>query len=156
MTNSVSHKSAVLVHFTLKLEDGSVAESTKSNGKPALFRLGDSSLSPGLEAALMGLSKGDKKKFSLGPEAAFGIANPDMIQYFSRRAFIDAGEPVIGAIMLFSGMDGSEMPGVVRAINGDSITVDFNHPLAGQTIEFDVEILEIDPALEALHADSVG
>ncbi|EFI6268401.1 FKBP-type peptidyl-prolyl cis-trans isomerase, partial [Escherichia coli] len=61
----------------------------------------------------------------------------------------DAGEPEIGAIMLFTAMDGSEMPGVIREINGDSITVDFNHPLAGQTVHFDIEVLEIDPALEA-------
>ena len=51
--------------------------------------------------------------------------------------------------MLFTAMDGSEMPGVIREINGDSITVDFNHPLAGQTVHFDIEVLEIDPALEA-------
>lgn len=60
---------------------------------------------------------------------------------------MDAGEPEIGAIMLFTAMDGSEMPGVIREINGDSITVDFNHPLAGQTVHFDIEVLEIDPAL---------
>jgi len=156
MADSVNHNSAVLVHFTLKLEDGSVAESTRNNGKPALFRLGDASLSPGLEAQLIGLKANDKKSFALPPESAFGIASPDMIQYFSRREFVDAGEPVVGAIMLFTGMDGSEMPGVVRDVNGDSITVDFNHPLAGQTIHFDIEILEIDPELEALNADPAG
>ena len=64
------------------------------------------------------------------------------------REFIDAGEPEVGAIMLFTAMDGSEMPGVIREVNGDSITVDFNHPLAGRTVHFDVEVLEIDPALE--------
>ena len=58
------------------------------------------------------------------------------------------GEPEIGAIMLFTAMDGSEMPGVIREVNGDSITVDFNHPLAGRTVHFDIEVLEIDPALE--------
>lgn len=149
MTDSVQHNSAVLVHFILKLEDGSTAESTRNSGKPALFRLGDTSLSPGLEAELLGLKAGDKKAFFLAPEAAFGIANPDMIQYFSRREFVDAGEPVPGAIMLFTAIDGSEMPGVVREVNGDSITVDFNHPLAGQTIHFDIEVLDVDPVLEA-------
>ena len=124
MSESVQSNSAVLVHFTLKLDDGTTAESTRNNGKPALFRLGDASLSEGLEQHLL-------------------------IQYFSRREFMDAGEPEIGAIMLFTAMDGSEMPGVIREINGDSITVDFNHPLAGQTVHFDIEVLEIDPALEA-------
>ena len=102
-----------------------------------------------LQADKLGLKVGDKTTFSLEPDAAFGVPSPDLIQYFSRREFMDAGEPEIGAIMLFTAMDGSEMPGVIREINGDSITVDFNHPLAGQTVHFDIEVLEIDPALEA-------
>ncbi|KQN58070.1 FKBP-type peptidyl-prolyl cis-trans isomerase [Erwinia sp. Leaf53] len=156
MTDSVQRDSAVLVHFTLKLADGSTAESTRSNGKPALFRLGDGSLSDGLESQLVGMKVGDKHAFALPPEDAFGGISPDLIQYFSRRDFVQAGEPEIGAIMLFSGMDGNEMPGVIREISGDSITVDFNHPLAGQTIHFDIEVLEIDPVLEGTHADHAG
>ncbi|CAX58207.1 MULTISPECIES: FKBP-type peptidyl-prolyl cis-trans isomerase [Erwinia] len=156
MTDSVQRESAVLVHFTLKLEDGSTAESTRNNGKPALFSLGDGSLSEGLESHLLGLTVGEKKSFSLTADDAFGQSSPDLIQYFSRRDFTQAGEPEIGAIMLFSGMDGNEMPGVIREISGDSITVDFNHPLAGQTIHFEVEVLEIDPVLEATNANPVG
>lgn len=156
MSESVQRDSAVLVHFTLKLEDGSTAESTRANGKPALFRLGDGSLSAALEQALLGLKAGESKQFTLAPEEAFGSASPDLIQYFSRRDFIDAGEPEVGAIMLFTGMGGSEMPGVIREVSGDSITVDFNHPLAGHRVQFDIEVLEIDPALEANDANPVG
>ncbi|PKH22626.1 peptidylprolyl isomerase [Enterobacterales bacterium CwR94] len=156
MSKAVGQSSAVLVHFTLKLEDGSTAESTRSNGKPALFRLGDGSLSEALEAELLGLQEGEKRVFSLDPEAAYGIPSPDMIQYFSRRDFMASGEPELGTIMLFTAMDGSEMPGVIREINGDSITVDFNHPLAGHTVHFDVEVLEIDPQLETENAHSAG
>lgn len=88
------------MHFTLKLDDGTTAESTRNNGKPALFRTGDASLSEGLEQHLLGLKVGDKTTFSLEPDAAFGVPSPDLIQYFSRREFMDAGEPEIGAIML--------------------------------------------------------
>ncbi|OUF49651.1 FKBP-type peptidyl-prolyl cis-trans isomerase, partial [Pluralibacter gergoviae] len=102
-----------------------------------------------LEQQLLGLQAGDKKAFALEPDAAFGTVSPDLVQYFSRREFMDAGEPEVGAIMLFTAMDGSEMPGVIREISGDSITVDFNHPLAGQTVHFDIEVLEVDPVLEA-------
>lgn len=63
MSKSVQSNSAVLVHFTLKLDDGSTAESTRNNGKPALFRLGDGSLSEGLEQHLLGLKDGDKTTF---------------------------------------------------------------------------------------------
>ncbi|WP_343464530.1 FKBP-type peptidyl-prolyl cis-trans isomerase [Pantoea sp.] len=156
MTDLVQRDSALLVHFILKLEDGSTAESTRANGKPALFRLGDGSLSAALEQELLGRQVGDKHTFTLAPEDAFGASSPDLIQYFSRRDFIDAGEPEVGAIMLFSGMGGSEMPGVIREVSGDSITVDFNHPLAGQRIQFEIEVLEIDPVLEANDANSVS
>ncbi len=86
MSKSVQSNSAVLVHFTLKLDDGSTAESTRNNGKPALFRLGDTSLSEGLEQQLLGLKEGEKKAFSLEPDAAFGVPIPDLIQYFSRAS----------------------------------------------------------------------
>ncbi len=109
MSKSVQSNSAVLVHFTLKLDDGSTAESTRSNGKPALFRLRRHLfLSEGAGATASRLGKrGRKRPFSLEPDAAFGVPSPDLIQYFSRREFIDAGEPEIGAIMLFTAMDGS-------------------------------------------------
>lgn len=149
MADSIQSDSAVLVHFTLKLEDGSVAESTRAGGKPALFRLGDGSLSEGLEQHLLGLKPAATVDFTLPPEDAFGASSPDLIQYFSRRDFMNTGEPEPGTIMLFTAMDGSEMPGVIREVNGESITVDFNHPLAGQTIHFDIEVLDIDPVLEA-------
>ena len=76
MSKSVQSNSAVLVHFTLKLDDGSTAESTRNNGKPALFRLGDGSLSEGLEQHLLGLKEGDKTTFALEPDAAFGVSSP--------------------------------------------------------------------------------
>ncbi len=156
MSDSVKRDSAVLVHFTLTLADGSVAESTRNSGKPALFRLGDGSLSAGLEQEMLGLTAGDKHSFTLQPDAAFGNISPDLVQYFSLRDFNQSGEPEIGTIMLFSGMDGNEMPGVVREINGDSVTVDFNHPLAGQAIKFEIDVLEIDPVLENADADPVS
>ena len=71
MSKSVQSNSAVLVHFTLKLDDGSTAESTRNNGKPALFRLGDTSLSEGLEQQLLGRKEGEKqadKKSQSGTE----------------------------------------------------------------------------------------
>ncbi len=156
MTEQVIDSSAVLVHFTLKLEDGSTAESTLSHGKPALFRLGDGSLSDALENELLGLQVGDKKAFTLSPESAFGNSSPDLVQFFPLRDFIETGVPDAGTIMLFTTRDGSEMPGVVREVTEGSVTVDFNHPLSGQSIDFDIEILKIDPEVEAIDASPAG
>lgn len=148
----VQSDSAVLLHFDLKLEDGQLADSTRRENKPALFRLGDGSLSLDLEQALLGLRPGDKKSFSLAPEAAFGPSNPDLIQFFSRRHFMETGVPEVGTIMLFTGINGDEMPGLISEVAEDSITVDFNHPLAGKVVWFDIDVLEIDPQRETTDA----
>lgn len=157
MSETVQSNSAVLVHFTLTLENGSVAESTRESGKPALFRLGDDSLSAELEQQLQGLRRGDKRTFTLSPESAFGPVNPDMIQFFLRRDFAQTGVPDVGTIMLFSGVGGNDMPGIIRDVTEESVTVDFNHPLAGQAVTFDLEVLDIDPSQQEVpHADLAG
>lgn len=156
MTQQVQSNSAVLVHFTLQLEDGTQTESTRSSGKPALFRLGDGSLSDALEEHLLGHKVGDKFQFTLQPQDAFGENSPDLVQFFTRRDFADVGVPEAGTIMMFTGRDGSEMPGIVREVACDSVTVDFNHPLAGHPVAFDVEVLEIDPQQGDVDANPAG
>lgn len=141
MVQAEKHHS-VLLDFTLKLADGSVADSTEAQGKPALFRLGDGSLSPELELELSGLSAGDKKTFTLPGESIFGKPSPELIQYFSPSDFMETGLPEIGTIMLFSAMNGSEMPGLVKSVTDESVEVDFNHPLSDQDITFDIVVRE--------------
>lgn len=156
MVMQVHTNSAVLLNFTLKLADGSVAESTQSHGKPALFRLGDESLSPALEAELIGLTEGEKKTFTLAGEHIFGKYNPDLLQYFMPSDFAESGVPEMGTIMLFTAMNGNEMPGIVQAVTEDSVTVDFNHPLALQEVTFDIEVVSIDPQEENTNANTAG
>lgn len=131
------------MHFDLKLQDGSAADSTRVNGKPAKLVIGDGSLTANFEACLLGLKAGDKKSFTLGPEDAFGMPNPDNIHHFDRSRFSADAPAKEGMIIAFAQPGGAEIPGIVRAVAGDSVTVDFNHPLAGQTVTFDVEILSV-------------
>lgn len=135
--------SLVTLHFTLTLTDGSVADSTKMYNKPAQFRIGDGSMSAGFEACLLGLAKGASRRFSLPPEQAFGLSNPDLVQHLDANRF-GAELPEEGTIMAFAQPDGTELPGVVRSVIADSVTVDFNHPLVEQTIIFDVEIIDVE------------
>ncbi len=137
----IGPSSEVLMHFDLKLEDGSAADSTRVNKKPAKLVMGDGSLTPNFEACLLGLKEGDKKSFTLAPEDAFGQPNPDNIHHMDRSRFTQDVEE--GMIMAFAQPDGSEVPGIIRSTAGTSVTVDFNHPLAGQTVIFDVEILSV-------------
>ena len=126
------------------MNDGSVADSTHSMGKPAKLVIGDGSLSENFEQCLLGLSSGDKAEIELKAADAFGMPNPDNIHHMDRTKFVGDAEVEVGTIMAFSGPDGMEIPGIITEIAGDSVTVDFNHPLAGQDVTFDVNILAVD------------
>lgn len=139
----IGDSSEIILHFDLTLEDGTAADSTKVSGKPAKMVMGDGSLTPNFEACLLGLKIADKKSFTLAPEDAFGLPNPDNIYHVDRTKFGADMELKEGMIMGFAQPDGSELPGIIRSIAGHSVTVDFNHPLAGQTVVFAVEIIDV-------------
>jgi FKBP-type peptidyl-prolyl cis-trans isomerase SlpA len=132
------------MHFAIKLADGSVADSTYQMGKPAKLIIGDGSLSENFESCLLGLKAGDKNSIELKAVDAFGLSNPDNIHYMDRAKFVGEAEVEVGTIMAFNGPDGIEIPGIITEMAGDSVTVDFNHPLAGRDVIFDVEIISID------------
>ncbi|WP_100752436.1 FKBP-type peptidyl-prolyl cis-trans isomerase [Vibrio salilacus] len=140
----IGQNSAVTLHFTIKMKDGSVADSTHNMGKPAKLVIGDGSLSDNFEQCLFGLTAGESKVIELQAQDAFGMPNPDHIHYMDRTKFVGDAEVEVGTVMAFSGPDGMEIPGIIQAIAGDSVTVDFNHPLAGQDVTFEVEILSVE------------
>ena len=144
-TMIIGADSEVILHFDLKLEDGSAADSTRVNNKPAKMVMGDGSLTANFEACLLGLKKGDKKAFTLNANDAFGEPNPNNVHYMEKSRFGSDLKIEEGMILAFSQPDGSEIPGIIRSVAGDSVTVDFNHPLAGQTVIFDVEIIDVNP-----------
>ncbi|NAW70093.1 FKBP-type peptidyl-prolyl cis-trans isomerase [Vibrio sp. V27_P1S3P104] len=141
---TITHNSAVTLHFSIKLKNGSVADSTHNIGKPAKLIIGDGSLSDNFEHCLLGMKAGEQKAIALSAPDAFGLPNPDLIHYMDRAKFVGDNEVDVGTIMAFSGPDGVEIPGIITEIAGDSVTVDFNHPLAGQDVIFDVDIISVD------------
>ncbi|MDD4863435.1 MAG: FKBP-type peptidyl-prolyl cis-trans isomerase [Alishewanella agri] len=141
--SEIQANSTVIFHFDITLADGSAAESTRVHNKPAKLQMGDGSLSPAFEAQLLGMTAGEKKSFTLAPQDAYGMPNPDNIYYVDRSKFSADAPAKVGAIIGFAMPDGSELPGLVREVVGDSVTVDFNHPLAGQTLTFNVEIVQV-------------
>lgn len=134
--------SEVVMHFTLAIEDGTVAESTV-DAEPLHFVLGDGTLVEGLEHALYGLKAGDRQSLLIAPENAFGYPDEDYVITMPRSEFPAdmALEP--GLIIGFTTPAGHEVPGAVLEVTGESVQVDFNHPLAGHELSFDVEILEV-------------
>lgn len=143
MTNVVSANSKIIVHITMKLADGSAADSTKVNNKPAKIIMGDASISPAFEQQLLGLKAGESKEFTLEAKDAFGESNPDNIHYVDLSKFSPDAPAKVGSIVTFTQPGGIELPGIIKEVSGDSVTVDFNHPLAGQAVTFVIDIVEI-------------
>jgi len=137
----INHDTLVTLHFTLKLPNGDVVDTTLDK-QPATFKVGDGSLLPGFEQALFGLKAGDKRSFEIEPERGFGPGNPQNLQNISRDQF-DEMELEEGLLVIFQDAAGGELPGVVKTIHETVVEVDFNHPLAGKIITFDVEIIDV-------------
>ena len=136
----------VTLHFALVLEDGDVIDSNFETA-PATFTVGDGNLLPGFESTLMGLENGDEREFTIPPEEAFGQHNPQNVQRVDRSNF-DQQELEVGAMFSFQNGDG-ELPGVIIEFEDEEILVDFNHPLAGKNIIFQIKIMDITP--QSLH-----
>ncbi len=131
----------VTLHFAIKLDNGDVVDSTFDK-EPATFTVGDGSLLPGFEQALYGLKAGDKRSLPIGPEQGFGQGNPQNIQVMPRAQFADM-ELSEGLLIIFNDAANAELPGVVKAFDANQVTIDFNHPLAGKDLTFDVEIIDV-------------
>ena len=142
---SIGSGSNVTINFTLSLTDGTVVDSTTET-EPLNFEIGDGCLIEGLEQVLYGMKVGDKQSVSLDAREAFGYPDEENIHTMERAEFADDIELQIGNIIGFSIPSGDEIPGTIKEVTDKEVVVDFNHPLAGRDIIFDVEVLEIKPA----------
>ena len=138
----VKADSTVDIRFSLCLIDGTVVDQTEAD-ETLQFTLGDGTLFEGLERWLIGLEEGERRQFTLFPEDAFGNPDPDNITELSRSDFPADMDLQRGLVIGFSGPAGEEVPGTIVAVEDDRVTVDFNHPLAGKVLLFDVTVERI-------------
>lgn len=141
----VGQGTRVYLNFSLKLEDGSVID-TNFDSEPVGFVVGDGSLLPSFERLLFGMMPGESQRFSVTPENAFGMPNSGNIQRMNRVDFDDGMELQLGLVVSFADASGAELPGVIVDIGEEEVSVDFNHPLVGRTIIFDVSIHTVEAA----------
>lgn len=134
------------LHYRLALAQGDEIVST-FGGSPATLQLGSGQLAPFLEACLLGLEEGAQHTFLLPPEKAFGSRNPELLQRLSRDVLVRNSEQheeyVIGDAVEFTAPGGGRFAGVLRELDETSALFDFNHPLAGQTVQFEVRVIGI-------------
>ena len=131
------------MHFTLRLADGMLIESSLDD-EPVSFVMGDGTLDKGLELALLGLVADDRQTLSLMPGQAFGTRDEAALQRVQKAQFPEDMPLEQGQIIGFSSDSGEEVAGAIIEIEDDHVKVDFNHPLAGREIEFEVHILAVE------------
>ena len=145
--NLVHPGSFLTLHYRLAGPDGQDVVNTFSD-KPATLSLGAGQLAPAIEAHLIGLAEGAHESFELPAGAAFGPRNPDMLQRVKLSLLHQLGEAdaeySVGDVVRFPTPDGSaDYAGVVRECGPDWLLFDFNHPLAGQPVRFEVKLLGV-------------
>lgn len=134
----------ITLHFALQLDNGDMVDSNFERD-PATFTVGDGNLLPGFEKALFGMLEGEHKTLVIKPEDGFGQRNPNNIQEIARSQFSPDLELSEGLMLSFADAQKTELPGVVQRFDEEVVIVDFNHPLAGRDILFEVAILKIEP-----------
>lgn len=145
----VAADSHLTLHYRVSLREPLQQVISTFGSRPATIQMGAGHLAPALEACLVGLPEGASRLFELDGAAAYGERHPDLIQRFSRRLF-DAhadtaadGEFVPGDVVEFNGPGGERVAGVLKTIDAQSVLVDLNHPLAGQDILFEVDVIGV-------------
>lgn len=146
--------SFLTLHYRLAGPGGDIIDTF--NGKPATLSLGTGELSPALERRLVGLQEGARASFDIPPGEAFGDRNPEMVQWVARRLLNELGGPnepyQVGDVVQFPTPDGlGSYAGAVRQVGkdgegdgkADAVLFDFNHPLAGQPVTFQVHLIGV-------------
>lgn len=140
-TGVIESGSSVTIEYTLKLDDGSTVDSNVG-GNPLTFTQGTGEILPALEEALLGAKVGDQKEVILTAEQAYGAVNPEAFQEVPLEKLPEDARTA-GAMLMASAPDGQEVPVRVHEVKEETIILNFNHPLAGQALNFDIEILDI-------------
>lgn len=143
----VQQGSFLTLHYRLAGPDGVDIINTFAD-KPATLSLGSGELSPAMEARLMGLAEGTRTSFELAAGEAFGERNPEMLQRVKLALLHELGDPDeeyhAGDVVQFPTPDGqASYAGVVREVGSDWLLFDFNHPLAGQPVTFEVQLIGV-------------
>ena len=140
--NQVTVNSKVKVHYTGKLADGEVFD-TSDGKEPIEFTLGQGQLIPGFEKGLIDMKLNEKKTINMTKDDAYGEVNETLIQEVKKTDLPQDMEPKVGMGLVSKSPDGQEINLMVVEVKEETIVIDGNHPLAGRDLIFDLEVVEI-------------
>ncbi|MBZ0105335.1 MAG: FKBP-type peptidyl-prolyl cis-trans isomerase [Sulfuricella denitrificans] len=142
MTRTALWGDRIALHYRLFSDDGVEAINTFDDEEPVILTLGNGEIEPNMESCLIDLEVGRRYTFKLEAEQAFGLHNPEMVMELPLDAFAD-DEFEVGSLIEFTLPEGDTLPGQIIAKTSTHATVDFNHPLSGCLVNFEVMIIEI-------------
>lgn len=145
----------VSVHYKGTLDSGEIFDSSEGRA-PLEVQMGAGQLIQGFEAALAGMTLNEKKTFTLAPEEAYGMRDDKRMHHFPRTEVPPEMNPQVGQAIALTASDGRQIPARIAAVNDEQITVDLNHPLAGEALTFDIEVVGISPTATQKHAGCGG
>lgn len=140
--SQVKQDDTVRVHYTGKLADGQVFDSSLER-EPIEFTMGKGQLIPGFEKGLLDMEVNEKKTVNIPSEEAYGAPRKELVQEVEKSQLPEEIKPEVGMGLVSKNPDGQEMNLVVAEVKDDTIVVDGNHPLAGKDLIFDLEVVEI-------------
>jgi len=140
----VSNGSQVKVHYRGTLDDGTEFDSSYSRGEPIGFTVGSGEMIDGFDTAVVGMTVGETKSFSLEPSQAYGDVNPDAFTQLGRDAFPEDFPISEGGRVPLTGPDEQQLIGVIKEFDDKSVTIDLNHPMAGKNLNFEIELVDVD------------
>lgn len=147
MSLLIGDKLVVSMHYTLTDSEGNVLDSSEGSD-PLTYLHGAGNIIPGLEKALVGKVEGDTQQVTVEPAEGYGEVIPELVQTIDKAAFQGVESVEVGMSFEAQTQEGSVEHIIVTEVNGDEVTIDANHPLAGVVLNFDVEIVSIREASE--------
>lgn len=132
----------VRVHYTGKLKDGTVFDTT-TNRHPMQFTIGDGQIIPGFEQAVVGMRPGQSKTVQVPTDKAYGPHREDMVVTVDHDRFPESLEPEVGQTLEITGSDGLKAVATVADVSKETVMLDINHPLAGEELVFDIQLIEV-------------
>ena len=142
LADKVKKGDTIRVHYTGKLEDGQEFDSSLKRD-PLQFEVGTGSMIKGFENAVLDLKPGDKKTVTIVPEEAYGERDENLLIKMPKKSVPEGVTPEVGMRLQIANKQGQAVPVVVTEVLDDSLRLDANHPLAGKTLVFDIEVVEI-------------
>lgn len=148
MSERIAADSLVTLHYRIAGTDGEGFDDTfvaTFGATPATLQMGNGELAPALEHCLIGLPVGERRSFTLDPDQAFGAPLPQLVQRIPRARLPQGKGNALQAMTLleFDAPNGARFAGLVREMDEDTALIDFNHPLAGKAIRFEVEVIGV-------------